>query len=67
MDELQKSINKMMGISERTWEKFGPINPQNIQIISSKNQDLKTGDDIQKFINNLMGISDEAWEKYKPR
>jgi hypothetical protein len=67
MDETQKSINKMMNISEETWEKHGPVSPESIQAISLKNKGLQGGDELQRYINNLVGISNETWEKYGPK
>ena len=37
VDEAQKIINRVMGISEEVYERFGPGSPESLQIIVLKN------------------------------
>jgi predicted transcriptional regulator len=67
MEKIQEEINRLMGVSEETWEKYNPGNSKNLQIISLKNDGLRDGAALQKFINELMGISEETWQKYNPK
>lgn len=53
MDEFQRFINKMIGVTDGTWEKYNPVEKERekrIQAIS-----LKMGK-IEESINKLMGM-----------
>jgi hypothetical protein len=57
IDETQRRINKMMGITDEAYMRFAKIEQEEIP--------RESPEELQKRINKMMGISDEVFLKYR--
>lgn len=64
-DEVQMSVNKLLGVSEEDFKKYGQeaYNHSGI-ILTNKDSFYCQSDDIQVKVNKLLGISEEDFKKY---
>lgn len=54
MDELQKSINRMMGVTDETWGKYNPEEREREKRIRAISLKI---DEVQESINKIMGVT----------
>ncbi|NPV89246.1 MAG: hypothetical protein HPY50_00540 [Firmicutes bacterium] len=64
-DEVQMSVNKLLGVSEEDFKKYGQeAYNHSGMILTNKAGFYGQSDDIQVKVNKLLGISEEDFKKY---